>query len=93
MPGPGSSGWDGKTPELVWAGTVAKLRCTMEESAVCTAGDTPSTLHPSLSGYSPISQSSSTIQLTGLGQWKTINLLLEVDGLMPGYWLVVIKGI
>ena len=28
-----------------------------------------------------------------LGAMETINLLLEVDGLMPGYWLVVIKGI
>ena len=70
-------------------GTVTKLRCTMEESAVCTAGTLlqhcilryPDTL-------SPISQSSSTIQLTGLGQWKTINHLLEVDGLMPGLWLL-----
>ena len=47
---PGSSGWDGKTPELVWDGD----QVTVYDGGVCSlySGDTPSTLHPSLSGYS-----------------------------------------
>ena len=75
--GEGSSGWDGKTPELVWDGD----QVTVYDGGVCSlySGDTPSTLHPSLSGYS-------LSHLTIL-QHHPINRLGAMEN------LVVIKGI